>query len=1070
MPSSNSSRLPIIYDLLIGWHLVCDCLRNQGVCMKDGVRLIGRYTTAMKCNGFNDCGDWSDEKDCFSECGKKNLSDACFQRVCDCQRDHGVCMKNGIRLRGHYSNWMKCDGFNDCGDWSDENDCVSECDTVNHTPCDCIFNETCDRKDRVYFWPCYQSFYACDGENYCGDWSDERGCNFTCGRDEFQCDCDKNGQECPIDSDYISHCYKQSDICDGYPLCTDWSDEKNCTCEPGQLKCGCMLNSTNCTSNLGCVDVNYLLDGNGRCEDKSDEACQIKCVKYAKTLSQGYDTYDTICGEVFHCRNETELEYLKALNRTVKRDLNCIPVQSYSSVNQTYLDPEWWCIEDYYAKVGLQQCEDKGFVIAPNFCNGKADCGDGSDEMYDVPGFKCRAKSEYFQLKQSCVLPQVNLYNNNSYCEDGSDNCFVDGKLKCFRCLDGKLMISGKQVCDGVIDCYDLSDECLCQDQTLCDDVLGHFRKSCHSNEIICNGVCMKTSEVVCNNSIYCNDSLNNKFCMKSKMDQRKGSGHIVCSVDKNNRIYKNATMCDGIPECYNREDECDVGCTNQTHFCDVDVNCHKLKLTPVWENSGVISLSAREYCDGRPAVDEHGASRVCGFGFDEVNCTERFYCTSSTKDAVSIKQDLVCDGVHDCKDGSDELESLCQYSRFYCLSKQPLSVERSRVENGFKDCSDGSDECPANSNKTSVFSSPFEMIGSPVFRAFFWVMGIVCLVGNGGVFLHTVLSLLKSDVTPIKASLHWFLLNLSISDFLMGVYLVAISSKGVEYSGRYCYHDAEWRSSNLCSGFGSLTIISSEVSALTMAVMATFRLIAVYEPFKMTHVKWVTFVMPTVAAWIVGILLGILPLQTFNSGYFVASVWFPNYFYSKQVISKQEMYLLYNNITRLTDGTPSMLQNWADVKQKIAETFRELEMKAEFGYFGETSVCMPKLFSHVGSEAWEYSTALISINFFLFIYMVACYLFMYKRSTKMKFDAQRSNKLQKTISLLILTNFCCWIPICIMAFVSLSGVQLDRIVYVISAGVLLPINSVINPIIYSDIVMIVVRKITTTKKPKFNL
>ena len=33
---------------------------------------------------------------------------------------------------------------------------------------------------------------------------------------------------------------------------------------------------------------------------------------------------------------------------------------------------------------------------------------------------------------------------------------------KCFRCLDGKMIIATANVCDGVIDCSDMSDECMC--------------------------------------------------------------------------------------------------------------------------------------------------------------------------------------------------------------------------------------------------------------------------------------------------------------------------------------------------------------------------------------------------------------------------------------------------------------------------------------------------------------------------------------------------------------------------------------------------------------------------------
>ena len=53
-------------------------------------------------------------------------------------------------------------------------------------------------------------------------------------------------------------------------------------------------------------------------------------------------------------------------------------------------------------------------------------------------------------------------------------------------------------------------------------------------------------------------------------------------------------------------------------------------------------------------------------------------------------------------------------------------------------------------------------------------------------------------------------------------------------------------------------------------------------------------------------------------------------------------------------------------------------------------------------------------------------------------------------VMLLIGTDGCCWIPVCISAFVSYAGYRLPDTMYIASATILLPINSVLNPLIYS--------------------
>ena len=60
-------------------------------------------------------------------------------------------------------------------------------------------------------------------------------------------------------------------------------------------------------------------------------------------------------------------------------------------------------------------------------------------------------------------------------------------------------------------------------------------------------------------------------------------------------------------------------------------------------------------------------------------------------------------------------------------------------------------------------------------------------------------------------------IINLSISDFLIGVYLVIIASIDQWYRGEYIMYEEEWRTSFSCRFAGMIAILSSEMSVFTM-------------------------------------------------------------------------------------------------------------------------------------------------------------------------------------------------------------------------------------------------------------
>ncbi len=85
------------------------------------------------------------------------------------------------------------------------------------------------------------------------------------------------------------------------------------------------------------------------------------------------------------------------------------------------------------------------------------------------------------------------------------------------------------------------------------------------------------------------------------------------------------------------------------------------------------------------------------------------------------------------------------------------------------------------------------------------WVLGISAFCGN----VFVVIWRLKSDRSRVSS---FFIINLGISDWLMGCYMLIIAAVDTSYRGTYIVHAKSWRASGLCQFAGILAMLSSEV------------------------------------------------------------------------------------------------------------------------------------------------------------------------------------------------------------------------------------------------------------------
>nr|CAB3263489.1 prolow-density lipoprotein receptor-related protein 1-like [Phallusia mammillata] len=978
-----------------------------------------------------------------------------------------------------------CDGINHCGDHSDE--CNDMCGPEKKFLCD---NGRCISQANV-----------CDWRDDCGDGSDERapGCNKS-----FPCD---DGTHIPFNK-----------FCDGVDDCPDGSDEKHfanattVTCSnrynffdfrcvlPNIFRCDgteqCLHREDECTEDCnysfqckdgGCIVAHKKCDGRADCADMSDECGEVNCDEVFECDDGACLSLDRFCDGVKHCAHgEDEIDQVEkdGFHYCANR-FNWIRKKN----NATYSDRVCRLPERYMCD-GIEHCDqrsdecqnnctysmfcDEGNTCLPRsqLCNGEPKCKDLKDEpglkvdsLSKVKGFKCNVPSIHH--RQLCVLPQEMVGDDTFECSDGSDVCFNDSMCATCR-TNTNIRIRKSQVCDGVFDCPDLSDECFCYD-VIASPTCSHscFARQtskcmCQVGEVPClihngttvdqNAHCIPVSGF-CNGVVDCPNGADEMYCDSNQQCDdtclKDVSETMTCQKSTAGNPYAPviAKKCDGRPECSTMEDECE-SCQNPPEYCnkrsgDGFFTCAESSILP-----GLL------VCDG---------IAQCAAKDDEIlGCIGRMECGNGS--VYSVEESQWCDFVVDCEFWQDEMN--CSKTHFYCETGEPVFVQRRQMYDGKDDCADGSDECPPSFDNDAVFSSRYYLIKNHFLKVMVWIMGLLAIGGNLSVMVQStrVLSNTKRrKLTKVAIIYNCLVLNLSLADFLMGIYLIALGIKDALSTGSYCKEDHSWRSGTTCASLGVLAVLSSEVSLTTLAILSTYRAYCVVRPVQSRGLNVCTTVFLAACTWIFASILAFIPFASPLQDYFISQVWVShNPYFSSDMINKSEFNEFFHklqNYINLTD-VPNKCQvdngdsvSWSCAPSSLAEFDQNYSVLGYYGYYSTHATCLPKIFTTREDVAWEFSIALTTLNFVFCLYIVLAYCVICRprQINKSSFSSQSTRNMQKKIAILVASDCACWLPICTIVFLWFAQVPISSIVYAITAVILLPINSALNPLFYSN-------------------
>ena len=373
-------------------------------------------------------------------------------------------------------------------------------------------------------------------------------------------------------------------------------------------------------------------------------------------------------------------------------------------------------------------------------------------------------------------------------------------------------------------------------------------------------------------------------------------------------------------------------------------------------------------------------------------------------------------------------------------------------------------------------------------------VMGIVAFVGNGVVIVHEIKSLRKRSKksnlsTSKEKNIYKFLvLNLSLADFLMSIYLI-VYSVALHYSP----NSSNAMDVNLCGALGVMSVLSSQVSVTVLVVISAYRLRAIIYPYKQVRMKLpIILISLTWAVWLVIAAFPLLNIEfIFARG--VALYGTTNFTQMVRV----PFWRIQESIAELTSHINDtsdfgkLLHTLSKFPSKqttfqVLSSFGFVNFETDnwnlIGYYDTGRGCTLEVLTMAKQRFSYFSMACLLYNFLSFLFILIAYAVVLRdisstrhcmRSCFSKIEKGNSAHIDNTLTenkkiyyrifVVVFTDMFCWMPVCVIGFVyflkfltipdfystgRLPFATREAIPLVVMA--LVPINSVVNPYIYS--------------------
>ena len=740
------------------------------------------------------------------------------------------------------------------------------------------------------------------------------------------------------------------------------------------------------------------------------------------------------------------------------------PINGYNSSVSKYM----FCY-DYDESLGspVKICDDdfQNNCLSPStptdcrvhkhrMCDGVQDCLDGSDELHDMceymtKEFQCVRR---FNFNVKFTLPVSWIMDNEVDCMDGLDEIVMDQSFcgnkidKTYRfkqsdesCKNVYLCPKGDKLyyvqfellCDGLETCGDGAENEVCR---IARDFLpinetapyhGGFRNvsrdsNCEVKEFIRPWIAdvfgiTKLELIVPTSQVNCSHLFGEYYLFLSCMDLCLDAS---CPLNKNRTLLYNS--------CPGQYPDRVYTLANNSFLTFVEKSKKGQYHQDYFQCDNSRCVEYKQVCD---LLDD------CGDMSDELDCTNHMICedtlNASKHQFISLSQR--CDGRYDCFDLSDECNDIC--------GKRILE------------------------NLTLQISS--------------WIMGVLSLILNSYTLFIELKTIKHSGNERILANKALISL-IGSGDLLIGLYLVLLSFyDSFIYGTGFCRHQAEWLTGTACSILGVISTIGSQVSLFAMTALSVIRMFwltykktSIPGPANRSSVVKLAFLSMGIIT--TSLALAVIPLISSFEEYFVQGMFYdPIYKFFVGFPNKEK----HVNVLQAHYNTTNITMDitWKEIGDKVDGMFTQqygLFIRHPVHFYGNDGVCLYKYFvrsddarrirqsveSGVNISDHKADLAVWLMLAMNLVCFTCCYIVINIQTRK---SSRRSGQdqnpatvrinraIQNKIAIIVATDFLCWVPLIIISGMHNMDLIDATYWYVSFAMIVLPFNSVMNPLIY---------------------